>query len=318
MEKQGVMLMKTLELAVGMLDSMDELVPVLQSLGRRHVSYGVKARMYPSVGDALLITLEKGLGGEYTGMTKEAWGWVLGVISGVCIEAAKGIDPEYGEVEPEREEGDKVEEPKTGEAGRGGEGGKVEEPQANEVDKGRGGGDRGAGAGEGEESKDVKGEKAKVEGEGVSSRGSTVEESATDGNTTDESTTDERTAKETTTTIEETSEKKSDESTATTVESAATSRESSAPDAVEIVAKTTITTTESAATATEESSTKDEKRDEGDDAKAVNDGGEEGENDPELKLALKLKEVDLAKIEEVKREPIQVALSLSEKMAEME
>lgn len=75
----------------------------LQILGRKHVSYGVKAEMYPSVGEALLLTLDKGLGAECTPETKAAWTWVLGVISGVCIEAAKEVDPSYGETKEEKD-----------------------------------------------------------------------------------------------------------------------------------------------------------------------------------------------------------------------
>lgn len=102
MKKQGEMLMKTLGAAVSMLDSTDKLAPILQSLGRRHVSYGVTADMYPSVGEALLLTLDKGLGEECTPETKAAWGWVLGAISGICIEAAKEVDPTYGESKKEK------------------------------------------------------------------------------------------------------------------------------------------------------------------------------------------------------------------------
>ena len=97
MDKQGAKLMKTLGIAVSSLDKMDRFVPVLQNLGKRHVSYGVTAAMYPSVGQALLLTLEKGLGEDFTLKTKAAWGWVFGVISGVCIEAAKEVDPSYGD-----------------------------------------------------------------------------------------------------------------------------------------------------------------------------------------------------------------------------
>lgn len=97
MNKQGTKLMKTLGIAVSSLDKMDKLVPILQSLGKRHVSYGVTAPMYASVGEALLLTFEKALGEDFTPEAKEAWSWVLGVISGVCIEAAKTVDPSYGD-----------------------------------------------------------------------------------------------------------------------------------------------------------------------------------------------------------------------------
>lgn len=63
--------------------------------------------MYPSVGEALLLTLDKGLGEECTPETKVAWTWVLGAISAICIEGAKAVDPGYGEAE----EGGRVEAP---------------------------------------------------------------------------------------------------------------------------------------------------------------------------------------------------------------
>lgn len=104
MDTQGEKLMKTLGYAVAMLSTLDKLVPVLKQLGRKHVSYGVTAEMYPSVGEALLLTLEKGLGDECTPETKAAWGWVLGVISDVCIEGAKEVEPKYGEAKQDEGE----------------------------------------------------------------------------------------------------------------------------------------------------------------------------------------------------------------------
>lgn len=111
MDKQGAKLMKTLGVAVSMLNKMDKLVPILQDLGRRHVSYGVTPEMYPSVGEALLITLEKGLGAEYTEETKKAWSWVFGIMSEVCITAANEVEslPESAKEEPATEKDSKTE-----------------------------------------------------------------------------------------------------------------------------------------------------------------------------------------------------------------
>lgn len=103
MKKQGVKLMKVLDVAVGALDRMGKLTPVLQDLGRRHISYGVTAEMYPSVRKALLMTFEKALGNECTPKTKASWNWVLRTISRICIEAAKEVDPSYGDAEEEKE-----------------------------------------------------------------------------------------------------------------------------------------------------------------------------------------------------------------------
>jgi hemoglobin-like flavoprotein len=61
MEEQGKRLMEMIGTAVQKLDNLETVVPVLQSLGKRHVRYGVKAEHYQTVGTALLTTLSQGL-----------------------------------------------------------------------------------------------------------------------------------------------------------------------------------------------------------------------------------------------------------------
>jgi hypothetical protein len=62
-------------------NDMESLVAALKDLGAKHVSYGVKFEHYPIVGQALLNTLEKALGDDFTPEVKEAWGGVYGVIT---------------------------------------------------------------------------------------------------------------------------------------------------------------------------------------------------------------------------------------------
>ena len=62
MDQQRRLLMKMIAIAVERLDDLDSLVPVVQNLGQRHRGYGVEPSHYDSVGDALLWTLEQGLG----------------------------------------------------------------------------------------------------------------------------------------------------------------------------------------------------------------------------------------------------------------
>jgi len=72
-EQQGVKLMQALKFAVATLDSPRELQPVLESLGRRHVYYGVEDRHYDTVGAALMDALAYLLGPSFTLEVKEAW-----------------------------------------------------------------------------------------------------------------------------------------------------------------------------------------------------------------------------------------------------
>ncbi|HNM38249.1 MAG TPA: globin family protein, partial [Anaerolineales bacterium] len=73
MKEQKMKLLQMLGMAVKGLDNLDQLVPAVENLGRRHVGYGVKDSHYDTVGDALLWTLEKGLGEDFTPEVMEAW-----------------------------------------------------------------------------------------------------------------------------------------------------------------------------------------------------------------------------------------------------
>jgi hemoglobin-like flavoprotein len=70
---QGQKLMQMIAFCVKGLDALDDLVPAVQGLGRRHAGYGVTDAHYNTVAGALLWTLEKGLGPEFTPDVKAAW-----------------------------------------------------------------------------------------------------------------------------------------------------------------------------------------------------------------------------------------------------
>jgi hemoglobin-like flavoprotein len=88
MRQQGMKLMKTIGLAVASLNDFARLEPVVQALGQRHTGYGVKTTHYSTVGEALLWTLEQGLGSAATPAVLEAWGAVYGALSSVMIAAS--------------------------------------------------------------------------------------------------------------------------------------------------------------------------------------------------------------------------------------
>ena len=89
MKSQGKMLMSMLNTAVVSLDKLDTIVPAVQSLGERHVGYGVVEADYAVVGEALLWTLEQGLGDAYTPEVQEAWTITYTTLSSVMIDASK-------------------------------------------------------------------------------------------------------------------------------------------------------------------------------------------------------------------------------------
>jgi len=81
LEEQGRKLMDMLGVAVKGLDRPEALLPALANLGRRHAGYGVKERDYETVGEALLWTLEQGLGASFTPEIREAWTTVYKLVA---------------------------------------------------------------------------------------------------------------------------------------------------------------------------------------------------------------------------------------------
>ena len=81
-------LMATISFAVATLNHPDKLIPAVQKLGSRHGRYGVTAAHYGTVAQALLWTLEQGLGDAWTPEAKTAWTEVYGILSSTMLEAA--------------------------------------------------------------------------------------------------------------------------------------------------------------------------------------------------------------------------------------
>lgn len=87
MKSQGQKLMMTLSVAVKGLSDLDSIVPIVQKLGVTHIKYGVKEEHFPIVADALLWTLEKGLGDDWNEELKGAWVEAYTILSGTMIDA---------------------------------------------------------------------------------------------------------------------------------------------------------------------------------------------------------------------------------------
>lgn len=88
MPEQRRKVIEALSLALQSLDDLEALTPTLEDLGRRHERYGVAAAHYDSVGQALLWTLEQGLGAAWTPAMAAAWSELFRQLSGVMKGAA--------------------------------------------------------------------------------------------------------------------------------------------------------------------------------------------------------------------------------------
>jgi hemoglobin-like flavoprotein len=87
-KQQGRKLMQMIATAVNGLPKLDTIVPAVEELGRRHVDYRVTEEMYDTVGAALLWTLDKGLGKEFTPPVKDAWTETYTTLADVMKSAA--------------------------------------------------------------------------------------------------------------------------------------------------------------------------------------------------------------------------------------
>jgi hemoglobin-like flavoprotein len=88
MPEQRKKVIEALSLALQSLDDLAALTPTLEELGRRHRRYGVTAAQYDSVGQALLWTLEQGLGNAWTPAMAAAWTELFGQLSSVMKRGA--------------------------------------------------------------------------------------------------------------------------------------------------------------------------------------------------------------------------------------
>jgi nitric oxide dioxygenase len=89
MAKQGKLLMTMIDTAVAGLSRLDLIIGAVSDLGRRHSGYGVREEHYAIVGEALLWTLDKGLGPAFTPDVRNAWASAYGTLSATMIAATK-------------------------------------------------------------------------------------------------------------------------------------------------------------------------------------------------------------------------------------
>lgn len=86
---QRTKLMQMLAAAVSGLSDLPALLPVAAALGRRHAGYGVQSDHYAIVGQALLDTLQSGMGDEFTPALRQSWSDVYGALSAAMQAGAE-------------------------------------------------------------------------------------------------------------------------------------------------------------------------------------------------------------------------------------
>ena len=90
MTEQRRKLIATLAVVVNGLGDLPSVLPAASALAKRHVGYGARPEHYPVVGEALLWTLARGLGPQWTPEVAGAWTAAYTTLSGFMIEEAYG------------------------------------------------------------------------------------------------------------------------------------------------------------------------------------------------------------------------------------
>ncbi|MBX2814027.1 MAG: hypothetical protein KTR25_19590 [Myxococcales bacterium] len=84
---QGKKLMQMINIAVENMHKVEQIVPALQELGKRHRSYGTEDGHYEVVGAVLIDTLAAALGDDFTPDAAAAWKKTYGALASVMIGA---------------------------------------------------------------------------------------------------------------------------------------------------------------------------------------------------------------------------------------
>ena len=87
MKGQYEKLIMTFNVVVARLEKLDEWDEDIKAMAVRHKDYGVKPEQYKMVGDALLWTLQQGLGTDWDADTEGAWVKCYTLLSDTMINA---------------------------------------------------------------------------------------------------------------------------------------------------------------------------------------------------------------------------------------
>ncbi len=88
MDDQYRKLVDMLNIVVFRLERLDELSSEIANMAQRHTVYGVRPAHYKLVGNALLWTLQQGLGKDWTAEVKAAWVECYTTLSNTMINAS--------------------------------------------------------------------------------------------------------------------------------------------------------------------------------------------------------------------------------------
>lgn len=87
--EQAEKLMAMLNYVVNNLDNLERILPDIEALGARHISYGAKPEHYDVVGNCVIETLRSGLAEKWNPELQQSWIAVFAVIKTTMMAAMK-------------------------------------------------------------------------------------------------------------------------------------------------------------------------------------------------------------------------------------
>ena len=88
MERQTALFMTMMNTVVSALDNPDPVVPLIKTVGARHVGYGVTDADYDKFAQALLEAFAQALGGAFTPEVRAAWRELYAQLAQTKLEGA--------------------------------------------------------------------------------------------------------------------------------------------------------------------------------------------------------------------------------------
>lgn len=87
MQQQGKKLIQMIGIAVENMGQIEQIIPALEDLGKRHQDYGTNSEHYAVVGTVLLDTLAAALGDKFTPEARAAWKKTYDAVASVMVGA---------------------------------------------------------------------------------------------------------------------------------------------------------------------------------------------------------------------------------------
>ena len=89
MESQKMKFTSMLASVIGLIERQSMFTSIIEDLGRRHARYGVAETDYEAVGRALMWSLERGLGNEFTSEVRSDWLALFENVRDIMIRASR-------------------------------------------------------------------------------------------------------------------------------------------------------------------------------------------------------------------------------------